>query len=148
MRENEEGARHESQSFLVRGHVALSAGPVRTLFVDQSGTGEARQVEARWGDLPLAIRHLSTLPNGDQPGQYRVELTLGDLHFELHTDQWHGDGHWLVRWVGDLNRDGLPDVLLDASYKYSVYTTRLFLSRETAGQVAFTQAARLEHTAC
>jgi len=133
---------------LVRGDVALSAGPVRTAFVDQGGTGDAEQVEARWGDSPLLIRHLTTPPAGDQPGQYRIELTLGDRHFELYTDQWHGDGHWLVRWIGDLNRDGLPDVLLDASYKYSVYTTRLFLSRESAGRVEFTEAARFEHMAC
>jgi len=133
---------------LLRGHVALSAGPVRTAFLDQGGAGEATQVEVRWGDLPLLVRHLTTLPTGDQPGQYRIELTIGDQPLELHTGQWHGDGHWLVRWIGDLNRDGLPDVLLDASFKYSVYTTRLFLSRETADHLEFTEAARFEHTAC
>jgi hypothetical protein len=74
-------------------------------------------------------------------------LTLGDEQFRLRTDPWHGDGHWSLRWIGDLNRDGWPDLLLDASYKYSVHTTRLFLSNATAGRVDFVEAARFERTA-
>jgi len=133
---------------MVRGLPDLSGGPVRTAFVNERGTGEASRVELQWGDQQVTLRHLAAPPLEDRPGRYHVELTVGAQRFELHTVQWHGDGHWLVRWVGDLNRDGLPDVLLDASYKYSVHTTRLFLSRATAGHIEFTEAARFEHTAC
>ena len=54
----------------------------------------------------------------------------------------------MVRWIGDLNRDGVPDLLVDASYKYSVHTTRLFLSRTTGGQIEFAEVGRFERTAC
>jgi len=133
---------------LVRGGQDLAAGPVRTAFVDDAGTGEAPRVETQWGDRTVIVHHVTVEPVGDQPGRYRIELTVGDERRQLHADQWHGDGQWRVRWIGDLNRDGWPDLLLDASYKYSVSTTRLFLSRATDAQVDFPEVARFEHTAC
>lgn len=134
---------------LVRGDFTLTAGPVRTAFLDGGGTGEAAQVNVRWGDQRVSVRHLTDEPRGDQPGAYRIELTLGNQNVRLHADQWQGDGQWLVRWIGDLNRDGFPDLLVDASYKYSVHTTRLFLSRTTpGGPVEFNEVGHFERTAC
>jgi len=133
---------------LVRGSRKFLAGPVPTAFVDQDGSGERLRIQALWQDEPVIVERTADLPSGDQPGQYRVDLAIGDRHFQLHTDQWHGDGHWLVRWIGDLNRDGWPDVLLDASYKYSVHTTRLFLSHASGQEIGFNQAARFGRSAC
>jgi len=133
---------------LVRGLPDLTVGPVRTEFLDHDGIGEQERVEAEWGAQPVVVQHLADQPPGDQPGRYRVELALGDDHFELLSDQWHGDGHWRVRWIGDLNRDGWPDLLIDASYKYSVYTTRLYLSRVRGGRLDVREVARFEHSAC
>lgn len=133
---------------LVRGHPALRAGTVRTAFVNDGGAGEAERVEALWGNRLVIVRHVTELPTGDQPGEYRIELAVGDRRFQLHADQWHGDGHWRVRWIGDLNRDGWPDLLVDASYKYSVYTTRLYLSHDTDGRLDVSEAATFTHLAC
>ena len=133
---------------LVRGHAALRAGTVRTVFLDDGVVGEAERVEAQWDDRVVILRHVAEDPSGDRPGEYRIELTVGDRQFQLHSDQWHGDGHWRVRWIGDLNRDGWPDLLVDASYKYSVYTTRLYLSRESDGRLEVSEAATFTHSAC
>lgn len=133
---------------LVRGLRGLTAGPVRTAFAAGAGRGEAARVEVGWDDQPVIVRHVADDPEGDQAGRYRIELTIGSRHFQLRSDQWHGDGHWRVRWIGDLNRDGWPDLLLDASYKYSVYTTRLYLSRVADGRLDIAEVASLEHTAC
>ncbi|MFO7527320.1 MAG: hypothetical protein R6W86_00735 [Marinobacter sp.] len=134
---------------LIRGHPELRPGPVRTEFQDDGVSGEAKRVEATWGDEKLILRHIVDQAIDDQPGRHLIELTLGDLQFPLHADAWHGDGHWRVRWIGDLNRDGWPDLLLDASYKYSVYTTRLYLSSPGAdGGLEITEVATFTHTAC
>jgi hypothetical protein len=133
---------------LARRHPALRAGTVRTAFLDDGANGEAERVEAPWGDRAVIVRHVAEDPTGDQPGEYRIELSVGDRQFQLHSDQWHGDGHWRVRWIGDLNRDGWPDFLVDASYKYSVYTTRLYLSGETDGRLEVSEAATFTHSAC
>lgn len=133
---------------LVRGLPDLTVGPVRTVLLDHDGIGEQERVEAEWGAQRVVVRHLTDLPPDDQPGHYRVDLALGDDHFQLLSDQWHGDGHWQVRWIGDLNRDGWPDLLIDASYKYSVYTTRLYLSRMRGGRLDMREVAKLQHSAC
>ncbi len=134
---------------LVRGRPALRAGPVRTAFPAEGIAGHAKRIEVPWGDRPVIVHHVADLPVGDQPGVYRIELTMGDRRFRLHEDQWHGDGHWRVRWIGDLNRDGWPDLLVDASYKYSVYTTRLYLSSPGVdGRFEIGEAATFTHTAC
>ena len=133
---------------LVRGLPSVQAGVVRTAFVDSSGAGESERVETSWDDTTVVVQRKVEGPVGDEPGQYWVELLIGTERYRLHTDQWHGDGHWRVRWIGDLNRDGWPDLLLDASYKYSVTTTRLYLSRAADGQPAFAEIAILNSAAC
>jgi hypothetical protein len=114
---------------LLRGLHDLGSGSVRTDFVDTAGTGAYERVEVPWNDTTVIVRRSLDDPQDGRPGRYQIELLIGTIQYQLHTDQWHGDGHWWVRWIRDLNRDGWPDVLLDASYKYSVHTTRLFLSR-------------------
>jgi hypothetical protein len=133
---------------LVRGYPGLAAGPVRTAFLDDGVAGEGARIETTWEGQAVTVRHLTEDPQGDQPGTYRIDLEVGDRQFELHSDQWDGEGQWRLRWVGDLNRDGWPDLLVDASYKYSAYTTRLFLSGVAAGQLEFTHAAVFSHFAC
>jgi hypothetical protein len=130
---------------LVRG-LDLAPGPVLTAF---RGPGaEDDVIEAHWNEESVTLRRVVVQPRGDQPGEYRIDFAVGDRRFRLHGETWHGDGHWRVRWIGDLNRDGWPDVLLDASYKYSVYTTRLFLSRAMDGGFEISQVAILGHSAC
>lgn len=133
---------------ILRGLPELTAGPVRTAFLDRDGTGVEPVVEAQWGEQRMVLRHTAELPSGDQPGRYWVAVAIDERRYELRTDQWHGDGHWRVRWIGDLNRDGAPDLLLDASYKYSVHTTRLYLTHQADGRLQFDEVSQIEHTAC
>lgn len=130
---------------MVRGGIALSRGPVHTVVPDAR---DAERVEAQWNGRALVLYRTTSSPVDDQPGAYEVYVTFGERTLLLHTDQWHGDGHWLVRWIGDLNRDGWPDALFDASYKYSVRTTRLFLSRVSDGAFELLPAATFSHSAC
>lgn len=127
---------------LVRGLGGLEPGPVRTSFVSDGVTGQADSVQMRWDHESLVLRHVTA------ENRHEVRLTVGKTQHRLHADQWHGDGQWEVRWVGDLNRDGWPDVLLDASYKYSVYTTRLFVSHLLAEGFEMIEVATFTHTAC
>jgi hypothetical protein len=133
---------------LVRGDADFTSGPVHSAFLDDGVDGEAERIETRWEGWPVIVSHLSEDPQGDQPGRYRVGLAINDQEFELHSDQWHGDGHWRLRWMGDLNRDGWPDLLVDASHKYSVYTSRLFLSSLSGGRLEFSEVATFTHSAC
>lgn len=58
------------------------------------------------------------------------------------------DGHWDLLWLGDLNRDGWPDLLLQADWKYSVRTTRLLLSGVRRGAWVLEEVASFRITAC
>ncbi len=133
---------------LLRRHPGLTSGPVHTVFLDDGKVGESDSVTAQWDDGAVLVRHVTEGPYGDEPGHHHVELAVGGRQFRLHAGEWHGDGHWRVRWIGDLNRDGWPDLLLDASYKYSVYTARLFLSREADDQLEIHELATFTHSAC
>ena len=124
--------------FTMASHGAASSldGRVRTAFVDDTEAGESERVEVPWDEITVVVQRVIDGPRSDQAGQYRIELQVGAERYHLHSDQYHGDGHWRVRWIGDLNGDGWPDLLLDASYKYSVNTTRLYLSRADNGRPA------------
>ena len=132
----------ERPILLLRTELELSSGPVQTAFVTDGVTGDADSVSAHWNEYPLAVRHVV------DGYRYNIEMTVGNRTFALRSDEWQGDGHWAVRWIGDLNRDGWPDVLLDASHKYSVHTTRLFISSTGEGEVTMSEVATFTHTAC
>lgn len=53
----------------------------------------------------------------------------------------------VMRYMMLVKDQAEPDVLLDASYKYSEYTTRLYVSRYRDGHLELTEAARLKRTA-
>lgn len=144
---------------LVRRHPDLRAGAVETAFVAPAGDPDARAVATMWRHRPLTVSWTIEPAAGDEPGSYRINATLEDRGDgaaavaapRLLLDRsfpWQGDGDVGTRWIGDLNRDGWPDLLVDASYKYSVYTTRLFLSAVAEGSVALIEAAVLERAAC
>jgi hypothetical protein len=85
-------------------------------------------------------------PHGE--GGFRVELTSLGASQVLYSADAQDEGGWSVRWVGDLNRDDLPDVLLDATNKYSVDVTLLYLSERRDGKPAWQEAAAYEHVGC
>lgn len=79
---------------------------------------------------------------------FRVELVDTTQTHVLYMTDWSDEGSWALRWAGDLNRDRILDILLDATHKYSVFTTHLFLSRTTAGSPSYEEVATLTTTAC
>ncbi len=56
--------------------------------------------------------------------------TLGD---NFLTVEWFDDAMVKLYWAGDLDGDGIPDLFLDKSHKYSFSNPALFLSSRAAG---------------
>lgn len=134
---------------LLRGLPSPAEGPIRTAFLDDGASGEAERTEVPWDSLQVVVRRSTEPPTQDRTGHYRIFMSVGSREMVLRSAEWQGEGDWRVRWIGDLNRDGWPDLLVDASYKYSVHTTRLYLSRVGgAGEVGMIEAGTVQHFAC
>lgn len=131
--------------------MAVSPGPVDTWFRMRVFPYESRQYTAllrlgRWDvpnpHAPLALFSV-TLP--DQGG-YRYHVTDGvTRQFLFATDL---SGHYgepkipIVHWVGDLNGDGRPDLLLSIPDDGCGYDDRLYLSSSEPGTL-LVKAAQL-----
>lgn len=63
-------------------------------------------------------------------------------------EEWDGEGDLGVRWIGDINRDGAPDVLLDTWRKYSSRTTRFFISQDSETKLKYFELANFHSGAC
>jgi hypothetical protein len=98
------------------------------------------RVEGRFGGRPIAVRS-SPLSDG-----FRLDLDYDGQTRVLFATDWQDEGWWRVDWIGDLNGDQLPDVILRATHKYSVHVVRLFLSQRPAPGIA--EVATFIHTAC
>jgi hypothetical protein len=79
---------------------------------------------------------------------FRLRYTWGDAVETVFETEYEDEGHWNLLWLGDLNRDGWPDLLLQADGKYSRQTTRLLLSRFHAGGAALEEIAAFAISAC
>ena len=79
---------------------------------------------------------------------FRVVLRWRDVEEVLYEAEFQDEGSWNVRWVGDLDRDGVPDVLLDATQKYSVDATWLHLSAGATHPGRWRVAARYGQAGC
>jgi hypothetical protein len=60
---------------------------------------------------------------------FRLRYAWGQTLETVFEAEYEDEGYWAVLWLGDLNRDGWPDLVLQADGKYSLQTTRLLLSR-------------------
>lgn len=109
----------------------LAEGPLVGGFVDEPGTDESwwerpqRSVEASFLGRPLVV-------HGRREGEgYALELAYEGRRQRIFAapradaESW---ASWSVRWAGDLDRDGRPDLLVEASDHYNALETRLFLS--------------------
>lgn len=80
--------------------------------------------EGTFGGRPFLLRE-------ERVGEgFRLRYAWGQALETVFETEFEDEGHWAVLWLGDLNRDGWPDLLLQADGKYSLQTTRLLLSRK------------------
>lgn len=128
---------------LVRGVDGLVLGSVvSATYPDRDSHKFDDALSLAWSNKRLALRPVRV---GDG---FRVELVDAQQVDVLYTTDWTDEGSWALRWAGDLNGDGVVDVLLDATHKYSVFTTRLFLSRKDRDGHSYEEVATLTTTAC
>lgn len=86
----------------------------------------------------------------EQPfGENGYQLVFGDGTRKqvIYQTEWSEEGGWQLLWSGDLNGDGLPDLLLNATHKYSVQTVRLFLSGSSTDGI-LREVATFRTTSC
>lgn len=126
---------------LFRRVVGLRAGLVPTGTIEPAaGWREPRRGE--FDGRPFVLSE-------ERAGEgFRLRYTWaghGGTVFETDAED---EGHWDLLWLGDLNRDGWPDLLLQADWKYSVRTTRLLLSRVRHGAWVVEEVASFRITAC
>lgn len=106
---------------LVRNVPGLKPGPVRTFF---SGTWSLRPEN---GSLGLGSE--MQLEMGREGVWYTVEFWAGSTRKQvLWRNEYVGDGPPLLRWVGDLDRDGKLDLLIDVTDHDNLSRMALFLS--------------------
>ena len=79
---------------------------------------------------------------------FRLRYTWGDSVGTVFETEIEDEGHWNLLWLGDLNLDGWPDLLLQADGKYSRQTTRLLLSRFRSGRAELAEVAAFAISAC
>ncbi len=131
-----------SPVFMVRGVPGLRPGPVEVAEYTRSDYNLADTVTIRFSGTELSLRGVL---EGDG---YHLDLVSGSRVDRLFEAEWTDEGWWGLSWAGDLNRDGIVDLLLEATHKYSVHPTRLFLSGwEQAGALPV-EVAVFTVTAC
>ena len=101
-----------------------------------------RPREGRFAGRPFLLRE-------ERVGEgFRLRYAWGSTQETVFETGVEDEGHWDLLWLGDLNRDGWPDLLLQADGKYSLQTTRLLLSRLRNGAGALEEVARFVIAAC
>ncbi len=66
----------------------------------------------------------------------------------LFTADDQDEGSWKIAWVGDLNRDGAPDLLLEATRKYSVRSWQLHMTGKLPSDGRWWPAAVYNQSGC
>jgi hypothetical protein len=142
---------------LMRGIRGLKAGRIPTVFVHQPVEGV---VDARFrGDSYQFWMECREQPSASEQRQERCALKLrhGSIfqvlaEYSAYYDDgeriWSSENRPTILWAGDLNRDGLLDVLLDTSDHYNVTGMALFLSRAAASGFLLEEVAAYMTTGC
>jgi hypothetical protein len=79
---------------------------------------------------------------------FRLRYAWGGALETVYETELEDEGHWELLWLGDLNRDRWPDLLLQADGKYSRHTIRLLLSRRHRGSAVLEEIASFGISAC
>jgi hypothetical protein len=99
---------------------------------------------------------LSATGNYDEENnQYsNYKLTLSGMKDSFHIEQeilfqeFFDDAMINFYWIGDLDQDGLPDMLIDTSHKYSYSNPTLFLSSQSHQNTLVKKVAETTRYGC
>ena len=104
------------------------------------------------------FRLVATAKNQGQDGDYSqvvdyqlalsVVLNAEELTNVLATTYQFDDGEINVLFIGDIDSDGWPDLIVDTSPKYSYSEITLYLSRPAQGKDIVKPVARFRATGC
>ncbi|MGH7585060.1 MAG: hypothetical protein ACREMH_02335 [Gemmatimonadales bacterium] len=126
---------------LFRRVAGLRAGSVPTGTIEPAG-GWREPRSGEFDGKPFVVSE-------ERAGEgFRLRYSWGGRSGTVFEADAEDEGHWDLLWLGDLNRDGWPDLLLQADRKYSVRTTRLLLSRVRHGAWVVEEVASFGITAC
>jgi hypothetical protein len=123
---------------LVRG-VNVQEGSIKTYFhgVSNLESGSSLKVSARGIDYQLKVDGPRSSSDEPLPKGSKLNLSSGSSTQELFgLPEGGNDPYISVLWIGDLDGDGIPDYLINASDHYNVSNIVLYLStRAKIGQI-------------
>jgi hypothetical protein len=128
-----------AQAFL-RGVAGLTPGAIRSATPDAErnlAVGHIEGFRFRFADREFLVRTTLRRQATGRPTA-RLEILRDGQPYSLLREQDAEDMACAVNWMGDLNGDGLPDVVLGCTYDTYQRFSGLFLSRKgTAGAYEF-----------
>jgi hypothetical protein len=146
--------------FLVKALKNPVAGPMLTVFRGTLSLLPGREVSFGIGGR----QNLQLQTKGTQVPLEEANNRFGDIvNYELtvtggkdnvvpqvlvRTDAVWSDGIPRLHWVGDLDRDGLLDFLLDTSMHYAAANTQLYLSSEAGDTDVAAPVATMPSSGC
>ncbi len=152
--------------YLFKGGVAFKAGAVQTINATTQFLFPGEHVELRFkhpdsgrdqqwtyyaagvatGAKGIGLIEGYTLAITDQPEGSQASHQA--LYSVKELDTRYGEGGASLLWVGDLDRDGKPDLLMNLSDHYNVMNVTLFLSSLAKNRAMLEKAGELITTGC
>ena len=94
---------------------------------DPTGNGETTtEWKGTFNNNPIIVRHTAQKTGSD----YQINLIWNGHTQNLVSEKGTNEGMVGLEYIGDIDNDGRPDLILLASRHYVCYTWRLFLSSE------------------
>jgi len=126
---------------------AMRCIAVPTLHIRPAGVVNASLHRGEPVRLALGEKEYQLVLRGSREDLTDAQVILSDGHRSqalYSTEGFVDDPHFDVNWAGDLDGDGLLDLVVNLSRKYSVAPYRLLLSSLASGDELLAEAARFE----
>ena len=141
--------------FLLRGLVDLEPGPLKTLFVGHTMVSPESPLFLGHPGSHVSLRAMgSRSDNGQQVSDYALSLWVG-WGSEMRSQELVSarvadpvEDSIEVLWVGDLDQDRKPDLLLDTANHYNAVEYSLYLSSRAEGDELVRCVARFRSVGC
>lgn len=132
---------------IIRG-IPMKAGPVRA--ADADSIFAAPESPAGGADSALYTfdRHALRLWRTPAGEGFQLHAGWGDQNQVVYATEFSDEGSWEPLLIADLNRDDIPDLLIDATPKYSLRVLRLLLSEQAGSRVSYREVAAHSRSAC